>query len=51
MFPILRQILRAGIVSEAPPAADEALRATTERLSAALKKQLGRALVIRHVDA
>ena len=51
MFPILRQILRAGIVSEAPPAAEEALRATTERLSAALKKQLGRALVIRHVDA
>ncbi len=51
MFPMLRQILRAGLISEAPPVADEALRATTERLSEALRNQLGRALVIRHVDA
>ena len=51
MFPMLRQILRAGLISEPPPVADEALCATTEHLSAALRKQLGRALVIRHVDA
>lgn len=51
MFPILRQILRAGIVSEPAPDADEALRTTAQRLSEAMLRQLGRALVIRHVDA
>jgi Ni,Fe-hydrogenase III small subunit len=51
MIPLLRQILRTGIVSEPPPAADESLRASTDRISDELKKQLGRALVIRHVDA
>lgn len=51
MFPMLRQILRTGIVSEPAPDADEALRTTTRRLSEAMLKQLGRALVIRHVDA
>ena len=51
MFPMLRQILRTGIVSEPAPEADEALRATTQRLTEAMLRQLGRALVIRHVDA
>jgi Ni,Fe-hydrogenase III small subunit len=51
MIPLLRQIIRVGIVSEPPPAADDALRVTAQRLSAALARQLGRALVIRHVDA
>ncbi len=51
MIPMLRQILRVGIVSEPAPAVDDALRATTQRLSDALARQLGRALVIRHVDA
>ena len=51
MFPMLRQILRTGIVSEPAPAADEALRATNQRLTEAMRRQLGRALVIRHVDA
>ncbi|MBK7422968.1 MAG: formate hydrogenlyase [Propionivibrio sp.] len=51
MLPMLRQILRTGIVSEPAPDADEALRATTQRLSDAVLKQLGRALVIRHIDA
>ena len=51
MFPMLRQILRTGIVSETPPAADEALRVTAQRLSDAVARQLGRALVIRHIDA
>lgn len=51
MIPMLRQILRTGIVSEPAPAADETLRSTTRRLSEAMIRQLGRALVIRHVDA
>jgi Ni,Fe-hydrogenase III small subunit len=51
MFPMLRQILRTGIVSEPPPAADEDLRVTAQRLSDAVARQLGRALVIRHIDA
>lgn len=51
MFPMLRQILRTGIVSEPAPDADEALCTVAQRLSEAMLKQLGRALVIRHVDA
>jgi Ni,Fe-hydrogenase III small subunit len=51
MFPMLRQILRTGILTEPAPEADDALRATTQRLSDAALKQLGRALVIRHIDA
>ena len=51
MFPILRQILRTGILTEPTPEADEALRITQQRLSAAMLHKLGRALVIRHVDA
>lgn len=51
MFPMLRQILRTGIVSEPAPEADEALRGTARRLSEAMLRRLGRALVIRHVDA
>ena len=51
MIPMLLQILRTGIVSEPAPAADESQRSTAQRLSEAMTKQLGRALVIRHVDA
>ena len=51
MIPMLRQILRTGIVSEPAPDADDALRAATQLLSDAVLKQLGRALVIRHIDA
>lgn len=51
MIPMLRQIFRTGIVSEPAPDVDDALRATTQRLSEAVLKQLGRALVIRHIDA
>lgn len=48
---MLRQILRTSVVSEPAPAADEALRITAQRLSDAMARQLGRALVIRHIDA
>ena len=51
MIPMLRQIFRAGIVTEAAPAADESLRLITQQLSTAMVRQLGRALVIRHIDA
>lgn len=51
MFPILRQILRTGIVTEPAPDADLALRTTQQRLDTAMREKLGRALVIRHVDA
>jgi Ni,Fe-hydrogenase III small subunit len=51
MFPMLRHILRTGILTEPAPEADDALRATTQRLSDAVLRQLGRALVIRHIDA
>ena len=51
MLPMLRQILRAGIVTEPAPDADTALRVTSQRLSKAMLAQLGRALVIRHIDA
>jgi len=51
MWHMLWQIARTGIVSEPAPDTDEAWRATTQRLSEAVLKQLGRALVIRHIDA
>ena len=51
MFPMLRQILRTGILSEPQPDADPDLRATRQRLSDAMLALLGRALVIRHIDA
>ncbi len=51
MLPLLRQILRTGILTEAPPEADAALRITQQQLSEAMRQKLGRALVIRHVDA
>ena len=51
MFPMLRQIARTGIMTETAPDADKALRKTAQRLSEAILQRLGRALVIRHVDA
>ena len=50
MIPLLRQILRTGIVTEPPPVADSQ-SATTQRLAEEVRRQLGRALTIRHVDA
>lgn len=51
MYRLLKQIRDTGIKTETPPEADESLRQISGRLSEAMLKQLGRALVIRHVDA
>ena len=51
MYRILKQIVRTGLVSEAPPAADEALRLTAQRQQARVLARFAGALTIRHVDA
>lgn len=51
MLQMLKQIAVTGIKTEAPPQADEALRVVGQRLEQAMLARLGRALVIRHVDA
>lgn len=50
MYTLLKQIAKVGIVSEAPPEADESLRVVRQRLDDAVLKQFGRSLAIRHVD-
>jgi Ni,Fe-hydrogenase III small subunit len=50
MLDVLKQIFKVGIVSEPPPAADGEAR-VREELHAELRRILGRALCIRHVDA
>lgn len=50
MWRTLRQIARTGIVSEAPPEADQGLR-TASALQAQILAVMGRALAIRQVDA
>ncbi|GAB4167247.1 MAG: hydrogenase/oxidoreductase subunit [Rhodocyclaceae bacterium] len=51
MYQLLKQIARNGIRTEPPPEADAALRSVAQRLEDAMLRELGRALVIRHVDA
>ncbi|HTP96960.1 MAG TPA: NADH-quinone oxidoreductase subunit B family protein [Burkholderiales bacterium] len=51
MYQLLKQIVKTGIVTEPPPAADEALRAVAQRLDRAILERFGRSLAIRHVDA
>jgi Ni,Fe-hydrogenase III small subunit len=51
VYRILKQIVRTGLVSQAPPAADEALRLTAQRLQARVLARFSGALTIRHVDA
>ena len=51
MFRIARQVLRAGIATEAPPDTDETLRVAAEHVQREVLATLGRALAIRHVDA
>lgn len=50
MLKTLRQIAKVGIVTEAPPAADEDLR-IRDALEQRIREVLGRALCIRQVDA
>ena len=50
MLKTLHQICRAGIVTESPPAIEEALR-LGDSLQDRIRDILGRALCIRHVDA
>jgi Ni,Fe-hydrogenase III small subunit len=50
MWKTLRQIHRAGIVTELPPSADETLK-VREALQTRVLQMLGRALTIRAVDA
>jgi len=50
MLRTLRRICTAGIVSEAPPDADETLR-LRDSLHLQVREVLSRALCIRHVDA
>ncbi len=51
MYQLLKQIVKTGIVTEAPPHPDAALRAVEQRLGEAILKHFGRALAVRHVDA
>ncbi len=51
MIPLLLKIARHGIVSEAPPETDEALRERAPQIRKEILELLGRALVIRQVDA
>lgn len=51
MYQIVRQILKTGIKTEAPPQPDDALRVEAQRLQETILRHVGRALTIRHVDA
>ncbi len=51
MYQILKQIVKTGIKSEAPPQADEAMRLATQRLQQEILDVFGGALAIRQVDA
>lgn len=51
MIRILCQIARTGLVTEAPPDADEALRVLREQLETEVLRSFAGALAIRHVDA
>ncbi len=51
MIPLLLKIVRTGIVSESPPEANDELRVNASEIEAEVLKLLGRALVIREVDA
>lgn len=51
MEQIIKQILRTGIRTEAPPRPDDALRRQVQAINEQVLRQVGRALAIRHVDA
>jgi Ni,Fe-hydrogenase III small subunit len=51
MIPILLKVLRTGIVTEPSPVAREEWRTRAATIQDDILRMLGRALVIRHVDA
>jgi Ni,Fe-hydrogenase III small subunit len=51
MYTLLKQIVKAGIVTEPAPEADESLRNVRLRLDDVILRRFGRSLSIRHVDA
>ena len=51
MIPILLKILKSGIVSEPSPGVREDWRVRSAVIQDEIVRLLGRALVIRHVDA
>ena len=51
MWTIVKQIARAGICTQAPPAYSDTLRVEAERIQHEILDILGRALTIRQVDA
>lgn len=51
MWKIIKQVVRGGIATEAPPEAGEAVRLETQRIQQELLGILGQALTIRQVDA
>ena len=51
MIPILLKILKTGMVSEKPPGANEEWRTRAPTIQKEILRILGRALVIRQVDA
>ena len=51
MIRILRQVARTGLVTEAAPDPDEALRGVREQLGKEVLRSFAGALAIRHVDA
>ena len=51
MWPIIRNIARTGLISEAPPEAELQWRTNAQWIESEMLRILGRALTIRHVDA
>jgi Ni,Fe-hydrogenase III small subunit len=51
MLQIIKQILRTGNKTEAPPQPDNALRGEIQQINAQILSHIGHALAIRHVDA
>jgi Ni,Fe-hydrogenase III small subunit len=51
VYQLLKQIVRTGIKTEAPPQADETLHVTAQRLRAEVLERFAGSLTIRHVDA
>jgi Ni,Fe-hydrogenase III small subunit len=51
MYQLLKQIVSAGIKTEAPPQTDAALRVVSQRLKQEILGMFAGSLAIRHVDA